>query len=246
MMQPLLKGESITKKFGGLLVLKDVNFEVYRGEILGLIGPNGAGKTTLFNIISGLFPPTSGKIIFEGRDITGLKQHQICKLGIARTFQLIRPFNNMSVLENVMSGALFGRDGTVSMEKARERALFVLDFVGLKKRDVPAKSLTLHEKKMLEIARALATNPKVLLIDEVMAGLNATEIEDTMKLIRKIRDELGVTVIWIEHVMRAVMSLAERIIVLAYGVVIAEGKPEEVANDQAVIEAYLGGESIEQ
>jgi branched-chain amino acid transport system ATP-binding protein len=245
-MQPLLKGESITKKFGGLLVLKDVNFEVYRGEILGLIGPNGAGKTTLFNIISGLFPPTSGKIIFEGRDITGLKQHQICKLGIARTFQLIRPFNNMSVLENVMSGALFGRDGTVSMEKARERALFVLDFVGLKKRDVPAKSLTLHEKKMLEIARALATNPKVLLIDEVMAGLNATEIEDTMKLIRKIRDELGVTVIWIEHVMRAVMSLAERIIVLAYGVVIAEGKPEEVANDQAVIEAYLGGESIEQ
>jgi branched-chain amino acid transport system ATP-binding protein len=246
MMQPLLKGESITKKFGGLLVLKDVNFEVYRGEILGLIGPNGAGKTTLFNIISGLFPPTSGKIIFEGRDITGLKQHQICKLGIARTFQLIRPFNNMSVLENVMSGALFGRGGTVSMEKARERALFVLDFVGLKKRDVPAKSLTLHEKKMLEIARALATNPKVLLIDEVMAGLNATEIEDTMKLIRKIRDELGVTVIWIEHVMRAVMSLAERIIVLAYGVVIAEGKPEEVANDQAVIEAYLGGESIEQ
>jgi branched-chain amino acid transport system ATP-binding protein len=246
MMQPLLKGESITKKFGGLLVLKDVNFEVYRGEILGLIGPNGAGKTTLFNIISGLFPPTSGKIIFEGRDITGLKQHHICKLGIARTFQLIRPFNNMSVLENVMSGALFGRDGTVSMEKARERALFVLDFVGLKKRDVPAKSLTLHEKKMLEIARALATNPKVLLIDEVMAGLNATEIEDTMKLIRKIRDELGVTVIWIEHVMRAVMSLAERIIVLAYGVVIAEGKPEEVANDQAVIEAYLGGESIEQ
>lgn len=245
-MQPLLKGESITKKFGGLLVLKDVNFEVYRGEILGLIGPNGAGKTTLFNIISGLFPPTSGKIIFEGRDITGLKQHHICKLGIARTFQLIRPFNNMSVLENVMSGALFGRDGTVSMEKARERALFVLDFVGLKKRDVPAKSLTLHEKKMLEIARALATNPKVLLIDEVMAGLNATEIEDTMKLIRKIRDELGVTVIWIEHVMRAVMSLAERIIVLAYGVVIAEGKPEEVANDQAVIEAYLGGESIEQ
>jgi len=245
-MQPLLKGESITKKFGGLLVLKDVNFEVYRGEILGLIGPNGAGKTTLFNIISGLFPPTSGKIIFEGRDITGLKQHQICKLGIARTFQLIRPFNNMSVLENVMSGALFGRDGTVSMEKARERALFVLDFVGLKKRDAPAKSLTLHEKKMLEIARALATNPKVLLIDEVMAGLNATEVEDTMKLIRKIRDELGVTVIWIEHVMRAVMSLAERIIVLAYGVVIAEGKPEEVANDQAVIEAYLGGESIEQ
>jgi len=245
-MQPLLKGESITKKFGGLLVLKDVNFEVYRGEILGLIGPNGAGKTTLFNIISGLFPPTSGKIIFEGRDITGLKQHQICKLGIARTFQLIRPFNDMSVLENVMSGALFGRDGTVDMEKARERALSVLEFVGLKKRDVPAKSLTLHEKKMLEIARALATNPKVLLIDEVMAGLNATEMEDTMKLIRKIRDELGVTVIWIEHVMRAVMSLAERIIVLAYGVVIAEGKPEEVANDQAVIEAYLGGEPIEQ
>jgi len=241
----LLRGESITKKFGGLLVLNGVSFEVNKGEIVGLIGPNGAGKTTLFNIISGVFPPTSGKIIFEGKDITGLKSHQICKLGIARTFQLVRPFSNMSVLENVLSGALFGRDGTIDLEKARERALSVLDFVGLRKMDVLAKNLTLHEKKLLEIARALATNPKVLLIDEVMAGLNAIEIQDTMKLIRRIRDELGVTIIWIEHVMRAVMGLAERVIVLAYGRVIADGKPEEVANNPAVIDAYLGGESIE-
>jgi len=241
----LLRGESITKKFGGLLVLNGVSFEVNKGEIVGLIGPNGAGKTTLFNIISGVFPPTSGKIIFEGKDITGLKSHQICKLGIARTFQLVRPFSNMSVLENVLSGALFGRDGTIDLEKARERALSVLDFVGLRKMDVLAKNLTLHEKKLLEIARALATNPKVLLIDEVMAGLDAIEIQDTMKLIRRIRDELGVTIIWIEHVMRAVMGLAERVIVLAYGRVIADGKPEEVANNPAVIDAYLGGESIE-
>ncbi len=244
-MSLLLRGESITKKFGGLLVLNGVSFEVNKGEIVGLIGPNGAGKTTLFNIISGVFPPTSGKIIFEGKDITGLKSHQICKLGIARTFQLVRPFSNMSVLENVLSGALFGRDGTVDLEKARERALSVLDFVGLRKMDVLAKNLTLHEKKLLEIARALATNPKVLLIDEVMAGLNAIEIQDTMKLIRRIRDELGVTIIWIEHVMRAVMGLAERVIVLAYGRVIADGKPEEVANNPAVIDAYLGGEFIE-
>jgi len=244
-MSLLLRGESITKKFGGLLVLNGVSFEVNKGEIVGLIGPNGAGKTTLFNIISGVFPPTSGKIIFEGKDITGLKSHQICKLGIARTFQLVRPFSNMSVLENVLSGALFGRDGTVDLEKARERALSVLDFVGLRKMDVLAKNLTLHEEKLLEIARALATNPKVLLIDEVMAGLNAIEIQDTMKLIRRIRDELGVTIIWIEHVMRAVMGLAERVIVLAYGRVIADGKPEEVANNPAVIDAYLGGEFIE-
>ncbi|MEM3550817.1 MAG: ABC transporter ATP-binding protein [Candidatus Bathyarchaeia archaeon] len=244
-MQTILKGESITKNFGGLVVLKDVNFEVHKGEILGLIGPNGAGKTTLFNLISGAFPPTNGKIFFEEKDITRLKAHQVCRLGIARTFQLVRPFNNMSVIENVTSGAIFGREGTVNLEKAREKASFIIDFIGLRKKDALAKDLTLHEKKMLELARALASNPKVLLIDEVMAGLNAAEVQETMKLISRIRDELNVTVFWIEHVMKAVMGLAERIIVLGYGKVIAEGKPAEIANLPAVIDIYLGGKSVE-
>lgn len=244
-MQTMLRGVSITKKFGGLRVLKDVNFEVKNGEILCLIGPNGAGKTTLFNLISGMFPPTKGKIYFEEKDITHLRPHQICRLGIARTFQLVRPFHNMSVLENITSGALFGRNRTIDMEKARERASFLADFIGLKRKDVQAKNLTLHEKKMLELARALTSNPKVVLIDEVMAGLNSMEVQETMKLIGRIRDELGVTVFWIEHVMQAVMGLAERVIVLGYGEVIAEGKPAEVANLPAVIDVYLGEKFVE-
>lgn len=244
-MQRILRGVSITKKFGGLTALKDVNFEVKNGEIVGLIGPNGAGKTTLFNLISGMFPPTKGKIFFEGKDITNLKPHQICRLGIARTFQLVRPFNNMKVLENVMSGVLFGRNGTMDLEKAKERTLFIVDFIGLKRKEAPAKNLTLHEKKMLELARALASNPKVVLIDEIMGGLNSMEVQETMKLIGRIRDELGVTVFWIEHVMKAVMGLAERVIVLSYGEVIAEGKPTEVANLPAVIDVYLGEKFVE-
>ena len=245
-MQTMLRGVSITKKFGGLTVLKDVNFEVKNGEIVCLIGPNGAGKTTLFNLISGMFSPTKGKIYFEGKDITHLKPHQICRLGIAKTFQLVRPFHNMSVLENITSGALFGRNGTTALEKAKERASFIADFIGLKRKDAPAKNLILHEKKMLELARALASNPKVVLIDEVMAGLNPAEVQETMKLLGRIRDELGVTVFWIEHVMQAVMGLAERVIVLSYGEVIAEGKPAEVANLPAVIDVNLGEKLVER
>lgn len=245
-METILRGESITKKFGGLTALKNVTFEVKKEEILGLIGPNGAGKTTLFNIISGAFPPTSGRVFFEGRDITNLKSHQICRLGITRTFQIVRPFSNMSVFENVLSGALFGRGRNMDLKDIYERVSFLIDFVGLGgKKNRLARELTLHERKMLELARALATNPKVLLIDELMAGLNISEIQETTKLIGRIRDELGVTVVWVEHVMKAIMSLAERIIVLAYGEVIAEGKPHEIANDQAVIEVYLGGRAIE-
>lgn len=245
-METIIRGESITKKFGGLIALKNVNLEVKRGEILGLIGPNGAGKTTLFNIISGAFPPTSGRVFFREKDITGLKPHEICRLGIARTFQIVRPFNNLSALENVLSGILFGGKSIKDLRDDHERALFLIDFVGLgKKKDRLARELTLHERKMLELARALATSPEVLLIDELMAGLNPAEIQDTTRIIGKIRDDLGVTVVWIEHVMKAVMSLAERIIVLALGQVIAEGKPCEVANDKTVIDIYLGGGILE-
>ena len=238
--QPILEGASITKYFGGLTVLQDVSFQVKEGEILALIGPNGAGKSTLFNVISGAFPPQKGRILFDGKDITHFKPHQICRLGIARTFQLVRPFHNMSVFENIVSGAIFGRGGTTDLKRARERAVFLADFIGLSKKDVPAKNITLCEKRMLELARALASNPRILLIDEVMGGLNAVEIEGAVKLISRIRDELCVTVFWVEHVMKAVMGLADRVIVLRLGELIADGKPKEVANNKAVMDAYLG------
>jgi branched-chain amino acid transport system ATP-binding protein len=238
---PLLEGIKVTKYFGGLAALKDVDFFIKEGEIVGLIGPNGAGKTTLFNVISGFHRPTSGMIKFKGRDVTKLKQHEICRIGIGRTHQIPRPFLNMTILENVMVGCAFGKDRSTSLKDIREEALRHLEFVGLlNKKDVLAKNTTLADRKMLEIARALATNPQIILLDEVMAGLNPSETSQAMKLIKKIRDELGITVFWVEHVMRAVMGLAERVIVLHHGEVIAEGAPKEIANDERVIDAYLG------
>lgn len=237
----MLEGSKVTKYFGGLAALKEVNFRVGEGEIVGLIGPNGAGKTTLFNCITGIYRPTSGSIKFKGYELTRLKPHQICKLGIGRTFQIVQPFLEMTTLENVMVGALHGRSKSIDMREAREISINLLDFVGLgDKKSYPAKSLNVHERKMMEIARALATEPEIILLDEVIAGLNPTETIETMKLIRKIRDELNITVFWIEHVMRAVMKTAERIIVLHHGRKIAEGPPSEVANNQKVIDAYLG------
>lgn len=237
----ILEGKGVTKYFGGLAAVHNVDFQVQEGEIFGLIGPNGAGKTTLFRTIAGIYAPTSGRIFFQGQEITGLKPYVICRLGITTTHQVVRPFLEMTVLENVMVGASFGR-GWVSGETrdVRREAMRVLEFTGLApKASVLAGNLTLPDRKRLEIARALATRPAVLLLDEVIAGLNPTETVQTMQLIREIRNQ-GITVVMVEHVMQAVMGISDRIMVLNYGEKIAEGSPQEVATNPQVIAAYLG------
>ncbi|MEB3759232.1 MAG: ABC transporter ATP-binding protein [Desulfurococcales archaeon] len=238
----ILRVEKVTKRFGGLVALSDVSFEVNQGEILGLIGPNGAGKTTLFNVITGVYKPEEGRVIFKNKDITGLRPHKIARMGIARTHQIVKPFGDLTVLENTMIGALYGRrHGHITEEEARDIALDILEFVGLKeKADLPARILNIQEKKRLELARALAEEPELLLLDEVLAGLNPSEVAKMLDLLRKIRSEKNVTMIMIEHVMHAVMNLADRIVVLHFGRKIAEGTPEEVASNPEVITAYLG------
>jgi branched-chain amino acid transport system ATP-binding protein len=237
----MLEVIGVSKYFGGFAALEDVNLSVREKEIVGLIGPNGAGKTTLFNVITGIYRPTSGKIMFKGEDITGLKPYEICKRGIARTFQIVRPFLEMTVLENVMIGGIFGRSKATSMNTVREESLYYLKFVGLAgKENILVKNLTLVDRKRVELATALNTKPRIVLLDEPLAGLNPTEIKESMDVIRRIRDELGITVFWVEHVMKAVMNLADYIIVLHHGRKIAEGVPREVANNKEVIDAYLG------
>ncbi|UCD10236.1 MAG: ABC transporter ATP-binding protein [Dehalococcoidales bacterium] len=237
---PILEGKGVTKYFGGLAAVSNVDFDVERGEIVGLIGPNGAGKTTLFNLISAALPTQQGTITFKDIKITGMKPHQICKLGIARTFQSVKVFPNASVMDNVMIGALFGTSSKISSDDTLKEAGEILDFVGLSDiRDIPAKDLTLVNQKRVEVARALATDPELLLLDELMAGLNPTEISDTMELVSRIREK-GITILMIEHVMKAIMSICDRIIVLHHGETIAEGTPEEVSTSKQVIEVYLG------
>lgn len=237
---PLLEGEGVTKYFGGLAAVSRVDFRVEQGEIVGLIGPNGAGKTTLFNLISGALVPSAGVIRFQGQNITGLKPHRICKMGLARTFQSVKVFPNMPVFENVLLGALFGKPNGVSIVQAAEEATALLEFVGLSAaRATPAKDLTLVNQKRLELARALATKPQLLLLDELMAGLNPTEIGQAMELVARIR-ERGITIFMIEHVMKAIMNACDRIMVLHHGVKIAEGTPQEIATSKTVIEVYLG------
>ncbi|MFH1123343.1 MAG: ABC transporter ATP-binding protein [Pseudomonadota bacterium] len=237
---PILEGQGVTKYFGGLAAVSNVDFSVEQGQTVGLIGPNGAGKTTLFNLISAALTPKSGTIRYKGVNITGIKPHRICRMGVARTFQTVKVFPDMSVIDHVMLGSYFGRSpGMSSVEAARE-ATEVLDFLGLSAlKATPAKDLTLANQKRLEIARALATKPEILLLDEIMAGLNATEVGEAMGLVTRIRDR-GITIIMIEHVMKAIMSVCERIMVLHHGAKIAEGTPREIATSKKVIEVYLG------
>jgi len=236
----LLEGEGIIKNFGGLTALANVNFHIDRGEILGLIGPNGAGKTTLFNLISGSLVPTSGKIKFKGEDITGLKPHRICRKGIARTFQLVKLFGSLTVLENILLGGLFGPSKNSHKSRTKEECLALLEFVGLSEmQESLARDLTIINQKRLEVARALATKPELLMLDEFMAGLNPTEIAMGIGLIRKIHDQ-GMTIFMIEHVMKAIMDVSDRIVVLHHGEKIAEGIPEKIAANQMVIDVYLG------
>ncbi|MCJ7594804.1 MAG: ABC transporter ATP-binding protein [Desulfobacterales bacterium] len=237
---PILEGQRVTKKFGGLTAVHHVDFSIGQGEIVGLIGPNGAGKTTLFNLISGTYDLTSGKTSFKGENITRFKPNQICKRGIARTFQLIKLFGHMTVLENVLLASLFGRSDRINKSDAERESLALLDFVGLSAaKSVPARDLTLVNQKRLEVARGLATKPELLLLDELMAGLNQTEVTQAMELIINIRDR-GITIFMIEHVMKAIMGVCDRIMVLHHGVKIAEGTPEEVTTSSKVIEVYLG------
>jgi branched-chain amino acid transport system ATP-binding protein len=242
-MTPLLEVHSVSKRFGGLLAVSNVSFSLNKGEILGLIGPNGAGKTTLFNVVNGVYKFDGGSITFDGRDITGMSPHKVVHLGLARTHQIVQPLNDMTVLENVTVGACFGRE-YLGLNAARAAARQVLEQVGMGSRaHMLARSLTIASKKRLEVARALAANPKLLLLDEVLAGLNPTEIAQMIELVRSIR-ERGVSVFMIEHVMQAVMNLSDRIVVLSFGKKLAEGCPEEVARDPQVVEAYLGDPDI--
>jgi branched-chain amino acid transport system ATP-binding protein len=238
-MSALLELEDVTRRFGGLNAVEGVSFSVAQGEILGLIGPNGAGKTTLINLITGVHPANRGAVRFDGLDITRRRPYQIARMGLARTFQIVQPFSKMTVLENVAAGALFaGAAGSVREAAAIARQH--LEFTGLADMaERPAAALTLARRKRLELAKSLAMNPRLLMLDEVNAGLNPTEITEALAMIRKIAN-LGVTIIVIEHLMKVVLSISHRLIVLHHGQLIAQGEPREVMSDKRVIEAYLG------
>jgi branched-chain amino acid transport system ATP-binding protein len=235
----LIEVKGVSMFFGGLAAVSNVSFEIEKGEILGLIGPNGAGKTTLFNVVNGFYDPTKGDVFFKGKKISGLKPHQVCKLGMARTFQVVKPLQRMSVLDNVIASAFLR---VKSRDQAEEIAAETIRFTGLHDdRDVISKGLPLGKRKKLEISRALATQPELLLLDESCAGLNPHELDESIEIIKKIRDR-GITIMIIEHHMKVIMSISDRIVVLNYGEKIAEGTPREIANNPLVVEAYLGEE----
>jgi branched-chain amino acid transport system ATP-binding protein len=236
----LLELTRVSRSFGGLAAVKAVDLRVEAGEIVGLIGPNGAGKTTLFNLITGTFRPNTGTIVFDGRNVTDLAPHVRCKLGIARTFQLVRPFPNLSVLDNVAVGSVYGRRPAASRRAAEAAARDTLDLLGLADRARRlARTLTLVDRKRLELARALATHPRLLLLDELLAGLNPSEVLSAMELVRRIRDS-GVTIVMVEHLVKALFGVSDRVAVLSAGEKICEGTPEYVAQDARVVDAYLG------
>ncbi|MFD1686989.1 ABC transporter ATP-binding protein [Halobellus litoreus] len=237
----MLTATNVTKRFGGLVAVDDVDFSIGDEEIVGLIGPNGAGKTTLFNTITGVHAPNEGSITFNGEELVGKTPNQVAQLGVARTFQAVRTFNESSVLDNATVGAVFGNDESVSMNEATERAREALAFVGLGGREeAEAGSLTIADRKQLELAKGLAADPDLILVDEIGAGLTPAEIEEITQTLERARDERGVSVFWIEHIMEAIMSVTDRIIVLNRGEKIADGTPEEIRSNEQVTQAYLG------
>jgi len=244
----MLEVRDVRKTFGRFQALNDINLKIEKGSFIGLIGPNGSGKTTFFNVLSGVYPASSGDIMFEGDNITKWTPDKICHAGIVRTFQIPRPIKDMSILENVMVGLLFGKDDVkISDRNARKQAMEWLSFVGLDldPETMPDK-LTAGNLRRLELARSLATRPQLLLADEIMSGLNPNEIEQTSEVLRKIRSELHITIIWVEHIMGALMNLVEYVVVLEHGEMIAQGKPGEISKNPRVIEAYLGTEEEDE
>ena len=236
----LIEVKGVSKQFGGLAALTDVSFVLNKGEILGLIGPNGAGKTTIFNVINGFYPPTKGEVFFKGQKVSNLKPHVLCKLGLARTFQVVKPLQRMSTLDNVIASAFVRAKNKAQAEEIAED---ILKFTNIyEDRNLISKGLPLGKRKRLEIARALATQPEIILLDESFAGLNPTEINEQIEIVKKIRAEKGITILVIEHHMKVIMTISDRIVVLTYGQKIAEGTPSEIGHNPLVIEAYLGEE----
>jgi branched-chain amino acid transport system ATP-binding protein len=243
----MLQIKDVTKRFGGLCAVNAVNFSVKEGGVVGLIGPNGAGKTTLLNLICGIYKPDAGTIRFAEHDITGIPSNRICRLGVSRTYQIPQPFYAMTTLTGVAVSVIHGKKRPhMSLSDAILEASYYLEFVGLfSKRDTLARDLTIYELRMLELARALATTPKLLLLDEVMAGLNPAESSKALEMIWSAQEQFGISILWIEHIMKIIMNAAQQIVVLHYGQKIAEGSPKEIANDARVIEAYLGGQDAQ-
>ncbi len=241
----MLEIQKISKSFGGIMALNEISFSIAEGSFVGLIGPNGSGKTTMFNLISGALKPSVGEVIYQDRTISGLNPNAICHAGIARTFQIPQPIKSLTVAENIMLGVLFGRDQKAKFQERqfKEEAVKIQEFVGLDlSPDSYPDKMTAGDLRKLELARALATKPKILLADEVLSGLNKDELKDASEILVRTREELGVTIIWVEHIMHVLMRLVERVIVLNHGLLIADGDPDSVSNDKQVVEAYLGVE----